>query len=301
MQRDDDFLPRRYRVRHRTTYTYDDTVDACYERGFLAPRDTDHQQVESSTLRVSPEPDMVAEHRDHVGNRSFYVEVRTPHTLLEVEKDSVVDVDRPRPDLAALDAWTVADAAAHVRSTADPVTRAEGLLPSPLVELSAEVRAYAAEVLPPDRRLGEALTALHRTIKRDFAYRPGATTVRTTLTELLALRQGVCQDFAHLAVGCLRSVGLPARYVSGYLETVPPPGRERLVGQDASHAWVSVLVPGLAWIDLDPTNDQLVDSRYVVTAWGRDFRDVSPLKGIVLSESATSTLDVGVDVERLDA
>ena len=244
MQRDDDFLPRRYRVRHRTTYTYDDTVDACYERGFLAPRDTDHQQVESSTLRVSPEPDVVAEHRDHVGNRSFYVEVRTPHTLLEVEKDSVVDVDRPRPDLAALDAWTVADAAAHVRSTADPVTRAEGLLPSPLVELSAEVRAYAAEVLPPDRRLGEALTALHRTIKRDFAYRPGATTVRTTLTELLALRQGVCQDFAHLAVGCLRSVGLPARYVSGYLETVPPPGRERLVGQDASHAWVSVLVPG---------------------------------------------------------
>ena len=191
------------------------------------------------------------------------------------------------------------------------MTRAEGLLPSPLVELSAEVRAYAAAVLPADRPLGEALTALHRTVRSDFAYRPGATTVRTTLTELLALRQGVCQDFAHLAVGCLRSVGLPARYVSGYLETVPPPGRERLVGQDASHAWVSVLVPDAgtgpaaddrapAWIDLDPTNDQLVDSRYVVTAWGRDFRDVSPLKGIVLSESATSTLDVAVDVERLD-
>ena len=120
MQRDDDFLPRRYRVRHRTTYTYDGLVDACYERGFLAPRDTDHQRVRSSALRVSPEPDVVAEHRDHHGNRSFYVEVRTPHTLLEVEKDSVVDVDRSRPDLAALDAWTVADAAARVRSRPIP-------------------------------------------------------------------------------------------------------------------------------------------------------------------------------------
>ena len=123
--------------------------------------------------------------------------------------------------------------------------------------------------------------------------------MRTTLPELLALRQGVCQDFTHLALGCLRAVGLPARYVSGYLETAPPPGRPKLEGSDASHAWASVMVPGGGWVDLDPTNDHLADSRYVVTAWGRDFRDVSPLKGVIFTESSGSSLEVGVDVVRL--
>jgi transglutaminase-like putative cysteine protease len=148
--------------------------------------------------------------------------------------------------------------------------------------------------------LGEALVGLYSTIYRDFKYELGATSVRTTLPELLRLRKGVCQDFAHLAVGCLRSVGLPARYVSGYVETSPPPGQPKLEGSDASHAWTSVLVPGGEWIDLDPTNDHFADSRYIVTAWGRDFRDVSPLKGVVYTESKKSTLEVKVDVFRVN-
>jgi transglutaminase-like putative cysteine protease len=293
------FAPRRYEVRHRTTYTYEGTVESCYERGFLRPRETPTQTVVSNEVRVAPEPHLLSEHVDHFGNRSFYVEVRTPHSRLEVEKTSVIDVAWPEVDLAALDAWTVSEAVALVRSEADPVERATYTLPSVLVTPHPQVTDYAAATLAADRPLGEALVALTSAIHGDFSYRPGATTVRTTLPELLELRAGVCQDFTHLALGCLRALGLPARYVSGYLETTPPPGQEKLEGADASHAWASVQVPGGSWVDLDPTNDQLADSRHLVTAWGRDFRDVSPLKGVIFTEAASSSLDVAVDVTRL--
>lgn len=297
----EDFTPRRYEVRHRTTYTYEGPVESCYERGFLHPRETPTQRVVSNRVHVSPEPDVLTEHVDHFGNRSSYVEIRTPHTELVVEKTSVLDVSWQQPDLDALNRWTVATAAAAIAEDADPVERAEHLLPSPLVQAAPAVADYARSVIGPETPLGDALIGITRGIFRDFEYRSGATTVRTTLPELLELRAGVCQDFAHLALGCLRSLGLPARYVSGYLETQPPPGQKKLEGSDASHAWLSVLVPGGAWIDLDPTNDQLCDSRYVVTAWGRDFRDVSPLKGVIFTESKGSSLSVAVDVNRVDA
>jgi transglutaminase-like putative cysteine protease len=296
----DDFTPRRYEVRHRTTYTYEGAdVTACYEHGFLEPRPTPTQRVISNAVRVSPEPDLVSEHTDHFGNRSSYVEVRSPHRVLEVTKTSVLDVDWPEVDLHALDAWTVGGAAEALAEDADPVEHASYLLPSPLVAVDDAVRDYARRVLDPAAPLGENLVRLTHAIFEDFTYAPGVTDVRTTLQELLALRQGVCQDFTHLALGCLRSVGLPARYVSGYLETAPPKGQPRLEGSDASHAWASVMVPGGGWVDLDPTNDHLADSRYVVTAWGRDFRDVSPLRGVIFTESTASSLDVGVDVVRL--
>jgi transglutaminase-like putative cysteine protease len=281
-----DFTPRRYEVRHRTTYSYEGAdVTACYERGFLGPRPTPTQQVVDNEVHVSPDPDLVSEHTDHFGNRSSYVEVRTPHRVLEVTKTSVVDVHWPEVDLAALDEWTVGGAVAALAEDADPVEHASYLLPSPLVTVDDAVRDYALHVLGADAPLGRALVGLTHAIFEDFTYASGVTTVRTTLQELLRSRRGVCQDFTHLALGCLRAVGLPARYVSGYLETAPPPGTPRLEGSDASHAWASVMVPGDGWVDLDPTNDHLADSRYVVTAWGRDFRDVSPLKGVVFTEA----------------
>ncbi len=296
----DHYAPRRYRVRHATIYTYDGEVQACYERGFLRPLETFSQRVVSHELHIEPEPEVVSEHVDYFGNHSAYLEIRSPHRQLVVSKTSVLDVEWPRPDVEALNAHTVAEAAARVAQEADPLVRAEYLLPSDLVELGAEVTAYALTILRADRPLGEALQALYGTIYRDFVYKLGSTSVRTTLPELLALRRGVCQDFAHLAVGCLRSVGLPARYVSGYVETAPPAGQPRLEGADASHAWASVLVPGGSWIDLDPTNDHFADSRYIVTAWGRDFRDVSPLKGVVHTEASCSSLEVKVDVFRVN-
>lgn len=298
--RTDHYEPRAYLVRHVTRYDSALPREAAYERGRLFPREAPSQRVLAATTRVEPEPDVIAVHTDVYGNPSSYLEIRTEHTRLRIEKEFRVHVAWPRPDLEALDRWTVAEAAAWAAASGDPFETTEFLLPSPLVELHPDVRAYALEHLAPSRPLGEAVLGLVHGIYTDFTYRNGATTVRTTLPELLQLRAGVCQDFAHLAIGCLRAVGLPARYVSGYIETQPPPGKPKLQGSDASHAWASVSTPLGTWLDLDPTNDHLADSRYVVTAWGREFGDVSPLRGIVYGEDSPSTLTVGVDVIRLD-
>lgn len=292
--------PHRYLVEHLTRYRYDAPVEAVYNRGFVRPRDTESQLVLDSELVVSPDPDQVTEHLDYFGNHSTYLETRAPHTEFQVTCRSTVEVDWPVPDLNGFNQHTVAEAARELAADTDPLVLADFTMPSPLVAIGPAVRGYAFEVLEPDRPLGDALVALYTRIHDDFEYRTGATSVKTTLDELLTLRSGVCQDFAHLAVGCLRAAGLPARYVSGYLETAPPPGAEKLQGADATHAWVSVLTPALGWVDLDPTNAQFADSRYIVTAWGRDFTDVSPLRGVVFTEASGSDLTVEVDVTPLD-
>lgn len=288
--------PRVYEVTHRTRYTYGGDVTASYGRAHLVPREAPGQHVRHSRLEVTPEPDLLTERIDYFGNRSAYVEVRRPHTELMVTAASVVEVSRGPADLATFDGWTVGQAAAADRD----LEAVDFTLLSGQVEPDEAVREYARAVLPPDRPLGAALADLVHRIHADIAYVPGATSVTTSLPEVLQRREGVCQDFAHLAVGCLRLAGLPARYVSGYLETMPPPGRPKLQGADASHAWFSVRVPEVGWVDLDPTNDQPADARYVVTAWGRDYTDVPPLKGVIFTESTTSTLSVAVDVVRLD-
>lgn len=288
---------RRYRISHVSRYTYDAVLEACYNRALLRPRETAYQRVLSSTVQVTPESGQLSEHLDYFGNHSLYLETRTPTTQLEVRAESVVEVSWPKPEVSRLNDWTLAQAVDAIAAD-DQWELAEFRLSSPLVAIDAHLLAYAGSVLLPERGLGESLVALLTAIGGDFSYAKGATSVKTTLAELLQLRLGVCQDFAHLAVGCLRAVGLPARYVSGYLETSPPPGREKLRGADATHAWVSVLTP-LGWVDLDPTNSQFVDSSYILTAWGRDFSDVSPLRGVVFTEASESTLSVEVDVEPL--
>lgn len=292
---------RRYEVHHRTEYTYAADVTASFGRACLRPRETASQHVLSHRIDIEPTPDVFEEHLDFFGNYSHHLEISTPHRRLLVEKTSTVEVHLPPVDLGALDGWTVGEAAVALRAdpTVDPVERAAFVLPSALVTLTDGVVTFSQALVWPDRPLGEAIRAVVHEIYAGFAYEKGVTSVATTLHEVLRSRAGVCQDFAHLAVACFRAAGLPARYVSGYLETQPPPGREKLVGSDATHAWASLQVPGGAWIDLDPTNDQLADSRYVTTAWGRDFRDVSPLKGVIFSEGQGSTLSVGVDVRRL--
>ena len=295
----DHYAPRTYKVRHVTTYDYELARSGAYERGRMTPREAPSQTVRTTETIVEPDPEVVTHHLDVYGNPSYYIEVRSPHTTLRITKRSVVDVAWPRPDLEHLNQWTVEQAAARLREVGDPVDRTEFLLPSPQVVVTPEVEAYAAKYLRPNLPFGDAVLGLTKGIYADFTYKNGVTTVRTTLTELLELGAGVCQDFAQLAIGCLRTAGLPARYVSGYIETQPPPGKQKLEGSDASHAWTSVMVPDGTWLDLDPTNDHFADSRYIVSAWGRDFTDVSPLRGIVYGEKTTSTLDVGVDVIRV--
>jgi len=287
-----------YRILHGTTYDYNDDVGESHGRAHLLPREETGQSVISSSVTIDPEPDEVHEHRDYFGNRSSYYRVMTPHRTLTVTSTSLVEVTRTATPWSVLDAVRVpALGAVPDRAFDDDALRArELLLPSARVPALPEVATYAAASLTPGAPLGAALAGLLERIHTDFTYKPGATTVNTPLAEALAKRAGVCQDLAHLLIGCLRSVGLPAGYVSGYLETTPPPGKPRLFGVDASHAWASVHVADVGWIDIDPTNNQPADDRYIVVARGRDYADVPPLKGVIFTESTKSTMRVSVDV-----
>jgi transglutaminase-like putative cysteine protease len=290
---------RSYEVRHRTEYTYGDEVTASYGWAYLTPRDLPDQVCRSSRVEVRPTAELVSDSVDFYGNRASYFEVHEPHEQLVVTATSRVEVTRTPADLDRLDGGSWEQARDQMRADRLPHEETGFLLPSPRLPLAGQLPGFAASVLEPGLPLGQTLRRLVHTIYHDFTFNSAATTVTSTLEDLLERRAGVCQDFAHLAVATLRLAGLPARYVSGYLETLPPKGQPKLQGVDASHAWVSVRVPGLGWIDLDPTNNKVVDAAYVVTAWGRDYTDVPPLKGVIFTESAASTLKVAVDVIRL--
>jgi transglutaminase-like putative cysteine protease len=287
---------REYNVVHTTHYEYTGDVSVSYGRAHLLPRALAGQAVVSSGVVVDPGADEMRNHVDFFGNVSTYYAVRQAHRDLHVTASSTVRVDRTPRTVADLDQLTWESARQLLN--ADAGARAF-VLASPLVRATSSVGEYAAVSFTPGRPLGSALTELIERIHTDFEYVAGATTVKTTLGELMHRRKGVCQDFAHLAVGCLRSAGLPARYVSGYLETDPPPGQPKLQGVDASHAWAALCLPDGEWVDIDPTNNQFVDARYVLAGWGRDYSDVPPLKGVILTQAAKSTMRVSVDVTRV--
>ena len=289
----------RYRIEHRTDYRYGAPVSRCRNEAHLRPRDTDRQTCVSSDLTVFPAPTGWSERSDFYGNPVASFVVDGPFTEMTVTATSVVDVVDADPLPASGPVWEEALDLLTNDLSPEMLDAREFCFESPLVSTARVVREYAEPSFAPGVPLVQAVTALTERIHADFIYDPGFTTVTTPLDEVLEHRRGVCQDFAHLGVGCVRAMGLAARYVSGYLETAPPPGEVRLVGADASHAWLSVFVPGWGWLDLDPTNDKVVGSTYVTTAWGRDYADVSPLKGIVFGGGDFHTLDVAVDVSRV--
>ncbi|MET3961317.1 transglutaminase-like putative cysteine protease [Marmoricola sp. OAE513] len=290
----------KFRVWHRTTYTYDEPVTDSLGVGHLTPRALPWQNVASPTVTIEPVPADLTHEVDYYGNSTTYFQVTQPHTELRVTASAEVESLTPFYDDHAL-AQPWEDAVPTRRRDAPEAWRAvDFALESSQVAHTERARAYAAQSLTPGRPVGEAVTDLVHRIHVDFAYEVGATTVTSTVDEVFDKRAGVCQDFAHLTIACLRTHGLAARYVSGYLATEPPPGRERIVGADASHAWVSVWVPGTEnWLAVDPTNDQWVNDRYITAAWGRDYGDVPPLKGVIFSDATTSTLTVEVDVAPL--
>jgi transglutaminase-like putative cysteine protease len=287
-----------YRVTHATTYVYAQPVATCHNEIRLAPRTTATQTTRRTQLLVEPAPSTLVAEVDYFGNPVTFLTVQEPHQRLTITAMSDVEVGAPTPpDPAATPAWEqVRD---HVRAERRPETFAayELVFGSPHVGLDDAVAAYAAPSFQLGRPVLEAALDLARRIHADFAYEPTATTVATPVAEVLAGRRGVCQDFAHLALACLRAQGIPARYVSGYLETTPPPGQPRLVGADASHAWIGVFCGDAGWIDVDPTNDLMPSGRHVTLAWGRDYSDVAPLKGVIRGGGA-HTMTVAVDVTR---
>jgi transglutaminase-like putative cysteine protease len=289
-----------YRVLHRTEYIYESEVSASYGELYLLPRDVPGQVCRSTEVLIEPEPHGLRPRTDFFGNRVAHFAVLEPHTRLMVTAVSTVDVERRASVPLAVDQpWDMVRDRLHLDPSADAFEARGFLLGSPKVVVSPAVCAYAAPSFPTGRPLVEAVGELTSRIHGDFAYEPGATSVRTTLSELLEGRKGVCQDFTHLAVGCLRALGLAGRYDSGYLDTAPPPGRARVVGADVSHAWPSVFVPDAGWVDFDPTNDCFVSDRYITNAYGRDYGDVSPLKGVIFTESKHHELRVSVDVAPL--
>lgn len=289
-----------YRVTHRTEYRYEDEVTASYGQTHLLPRAAPGQEPQDATVSFRPVPDDRRTRTDFHGNRCVAFSILAPHTRLTIEATSTIAVSGPpAPPLAADVSWETARDEIRRSTDADGLAAREMALPSPRVALSGTVRDYAAPSFAPGRPLLDAVVDLSHRIHRDFAYEPGATDVGTTVDEALAARKGVCQDFAHLAIACVRAQGLAARYVSGYLETAPPPGRARLQGADATHAWLAVHLPGDGWIGVDPTNDVLAGEGHVITAWGRDYSDVPPVEGIIFTDGTTHSMDVSVDVVRL--
>ncbi|MCW1841417.1 transglutaminase family protein [Prosthecomicrobium hirschii] len=290
-----------YEVTHVTRYHYRATVPVTRNMLHLTPVDRPGQRVLATSLVVDPRPAERSEGVDFFGNRTTRITLRTPHAFLEIHAASTVSVvarDLPRP--GSTPTWeTIADLAATGFSLApeDPV---HYIFPSRSVPLVDEATTYAARSFPPGRRILDGAVELNRRIRSDFAYDPTATDVTTPVAKVFAGRRGVCQDFAHAMISGLRGLGLPARYVSGYLRTEPPPGRPRLAGADATHAWVEIWCgPAEGWIGLDPTNAIAAGDSHVVLAVGRDYADVSPVDGVIVY-SGPQGLSVGVDVVEVD-
>lgn len=290
-----------YRVSHRTTYQYGAPMTDGYSVACLVPRPTEWQVVHDADVHLTPDPTEWDSFIDAFGNLVHQFGLHSPHTEMSVEAVSTVEVlERPMPEdsspwesvidrIEALRGDLAIDVGFHRASS--PYVDVESLAP--------RLAPIAAASFTPGRPIVEAAAALCRQIFEGFEFDPGFSNLATPLDDVLTARRGVCQDFAHLAVGCLRSIGLAARYVSGYIETVPPPGQERMVGADASHAWCSVWTPAAGWVDFDPTNGHLPVNDHVTVGWGRDYADVTPVRGVMIGPATSQALDVAVDMARV--
>jgi len=289
----------RYRVSHETAYAYDELVSICHNEIRLEPRETARQRTRVSSLVIEPQPAATHRECDYFGNPTHFFTVEQPHHRMLLVAESEIEIAEAagRPDTPP---WNELRADLAEDLSPEGLAARELSFASPLVPIADAFFDYAAPLFPRGRAILPAAVELTQRIHADFAYRPGATSVATPVGDVLAAREGVCQDFAHVQIACLRAFGLPARYVSGYLHTRPAPGGARLVGADASHAWVSVYCGPAGWVDLDPTNDLVVSDGHLTLAWGRDYADVSPIKGVLLG-GGEHTVEVAVEVSPLVA
>ena len=290
-----------YTVTHSTRYDYNAQVSYCHNLGTIKPRECAGQELLQHSLEISPEPTEVTNRIDFFGNYITRFSIQKPHKKLVVTSKSTIQRDAT----AYLDSFydssyrflTVEQALLNLELH-DPVTldAKQYVLDSIFIrKIGSSIKQYAEVSFAPKRSVFEAAQELMQRIYTDFKFSPGFTSISTPIHEVMAEKKGVCQDFAQIAIACIRSVGLAARYVSGYIETLPPPGKPKLVGADASHAWFSIFIPGFGWIDFDPTNNQIPHNQHLVVGWGRDYYDVPPLKGVVYG-SGKSKLKVSVDI-----
>ncbi len=271
----------KYTVRHETLYSYESPVVLSQQLLHLTPRALDFQRLDAHRIEIEPAPTETVTRDDYFGNPVTQIMLAAPHSSLTVRAHSTIEVTARAAAAAGGEPWEQLRDRMRAANGSARLEPAQFLFESPHIEFFRDLAAYAEPSFGKGRDVLDAALELMRRMHADFRFDPKATSVSTPLREVLAKRRGVCQDFAHFTAGCLRTLGLPARYVSGYILTTPPPGKQRLVGADASHAWVSVWT-GAAWVDLDPTNNCFVGDGHISLAWGRDFSDVTPMRGVIL-------------------
>lgn len=291
----------RYHVRHTTVYGYSQPVTLSHHLARLKPRNTPFQTVENSTVSMTPAPAYQTDSTDAFGNTATFLVLETPHAEMTVTSDFTATVKMPDyPAAANTPAWESVAAALALPSMPETLGAAVFAHPSCFVPFSQKAKAYAAPSFTPNRPILEAAEEIMRRIYADFKYDSSATSIATPIDETLEMKRGVCQDFAHVGIACLRAWGIAARYVSGYIRTrraaeAEKRGEIEMIGGDASHAWFSVFVPTYGWVDLDPTNNMYMQTEHLTVGWGRDFDDMSPVKGL-MTGGGSHTVKVDVSV-----
>lgn len=291
----------KYRVKHSTKYSYGEPVSLSHNIVRLRPRDHEQQTCLRHELKIGPLPTTRAVNRDYFGNYTDFFTLQESHRELTISAESEVDVQAPPViDLSKSPSWEQSRATLIESPDLATLAAREFSFDSPYVIHSHDLVSYALPSFAEGRPLLECVADLTERIHHDFEFLPGSTRIGTPVLEVLRRKRGVCQDFAHLEIGCLRSLGLAARYVSGYLVTTPPPGEERLVGADVSHAWVGVFAPGIGWVDFDPTNGIMPSDAHITVAWARDYDDIGPIRGVLVG-GRRQRLQVSVDVVPMEA
>ena len=288
----------KYRITHRTEYTSIEPVSVGHNEAWLTPRETANQVCLSHQIEISPNPSIMLTRTDYFRNRTTQFAFNQGYDTLIVTSINEVDIHAPPPITSPAPAWEAVRDAVAAHATPPDLEAFEFTFNSPRCRIAPEFAEYARASFVAGVSIVEGVSDLMRRFHADFQYDPAATTVSTPVEQVFRIRKGVCQDFAHLLISMLRSIGIPARYVSGYLRTLPAVGKPRLVGSDASHAWVSVYCGVLGWVDIDPTNNQFPTLDHITIAWGRDYMDVAPLKGVYIGGSSPRML-VSVDVSEI--
>ena len=287
-----------YTILHKTEYKYYGPVSLCHNIAKLMPRDTDTQVCKNTEIHISPRPDVLDEYEDFYGNKVVYFAIQQEHTSLTVTvKSEIIKQAAASPEFNWYSSASWEEIKQLIQKNTEYIDARQYIAATPMTGFNDDIKEYALQSFKSGSTLFDAALNLTSRIFKDFTFKPGFTTITTPAEEVFIARKGVCQDFAHLAIACIKSLGLPVRYVSGYVETVPPKGEEKMVGVDASHAWFSVFIPGMGWMDFDPTNNIIPGSQHVTIGWGRDYADICPLKGVILS-SGPHELKVSVDMRR---
>ncbi|KAB1071330.1 transglutaminase family protein [Tamlana haliotis] len=286
---------------HKTKYKYEQGASFCHNLATLKPKNFKGQELLEYSLEISPKPTEISQRVDFFGNTVARFDIQENHEELivisrsKIKRDFSLQVSED--DIKKRDSITVSSALSLLKGVDDETVNARQFqLFSPLIsKITPEIRKYAKVSFKPERSLYEAAHELMQRIFIDFDFVSGFTNIATPLDDVMKAKKGVCQDFAQVAIACVRSMGIPARYVSGYIETLPPEGKEKLIGTDASHAWFSVYIPSHGWVDFDPTNNQIPKDQHIVVAHGRDYYDVPPLKGVIYS-TGKNDMEVSVDL-----